>query len=141
MSDAQIKHEIKNLIKIGLSEDMAMLVASAKFNKPELAEDILSEQSEENDVLAKSLEYFKPMEIHDPIGVAISGLKPNMFCNVSEWNSKITPLEITEHGNTHAQCITIECGDGLANGTTIFDTMTAILEVEKSSNDNTNDTN
>lgn len=140
MSDAQIKHEIKNLIKIGLSEDMAMLVASAKFNKPELADDVLLEQSEENDILAQSLEYFKPMEIHDPIGEAISGFKPNMFCEVSEWDGKITPVEITEHGNTHAECVTINCGDGLGNGTTIFETMTAILEAEKTSEDSINDT-
>ena len=140
MSDAQIKNEIKNLIKIGLPDDMALLVASAKFNKPELAEGVLLEQSEENDILAQSLEFFKPMEIHDPIGVAISGFKQNMFCEVSEWNGKITPLEITVHGNTHADCITINCGDGLANGATVFETMTAILEVEKSSNDILNDT-
>lgn len=141
MSDAQIKHEIKNLIKIGLPDDMAMLVASAKFNKPELAEDVLMEQSEENDILAQSLEYFKPMEIHDPIGEAISVSKPNMFYEISEWNGKITPLEITEHGNTHADCVTINCNDGLANGATIFDTMTALLDVEKSSNDIINDKN
>lgn len=140
MTDAEIKHEIKNLIKIGLPEDMALLVASAKFNKTELAHDVLQEQSEENDILAQSLEYFKPMEIHDCNGVLLQGFKPNMFFEVSEWNGKITPLEITENGNTHADCVTINCGDGLANGTTIFETMTQVLEVEKSSDDNTNDT-
>jgi len=140
MTDSQIKHEIKNLIKIGLPEDMALLVASAKYNKPELAEDILSEQSEENDILAQSLEFFKPMEIHDPIGEATPVSKENMFYDISEWNGKITPLEITENGGAHPTCVTINCGDGLANGTTIFETMTTILEVEKSSNDITNDT-
>jgi hypothetical protein len=140
MSDAQIKQEIKNLIKIGLPEDMALLVASAKFNKTELAHDVLQEQSEENDILAQSIEYFKPMEIHDLNGVVLHGFKPNMFCEVSDWNGKITPLEITENGGANPTCVTINCGDGLANGTTIFETMTQVLEVEKSSDDNTNDT-
>lgn len=141
MSDTQIKQEIKNLIKIGLPEDMALLVASAKFNKAELAHDVLMEKAEENDILAQSLEFFKPLEIHDTIGVAIPGHKPDMFCEVSDWNGKITPLEITEHGGAHPTCVTIDCGDGLANGTTIFDTMTALLEVEKTSEDSINDTN
>lgn len=140
MSDAQIKNEIKNLIKIGLPDDMAMLVASAKFNKPELAKEFLVERSEDNEILEQSLEYFKPMEMHDTIGVAVSGFKPNMFYEISEWNGKMTPLEITENGNTHADCVTINCGDGLANGATIFETMTSTLDVEKSSNDITNDT-
>jgi hypothetical protein len=53
--DKKIKNDIKNLIKMGVPEDMAVMCACAMNNKPELAEDyiedIIKEQNENDKVL------------------------------------------------------------------------------------------
>lgn len=64
--DYKIKNDIKALLKMGLSQEMAELIACANNGKPELVEDTVellkSEQDEIKEALAKAgFEVFKPM--------------------------------------------------------------------------------
>lgn len=63
--DKKIKADIKNLMKMGIPEDMAVICACAMNKKPELAEDytddLIKEQNEIKDFLK---EFVKAEEIN-----------------------------------------------------------------------------
>jgi hypothetical protein len=72
MSDFKMKQEIKNLIKMGISEEMATLVAAAKYGNLDLASEIVSGIADENEALKESLVDFKPYEPEDTSGQIIT---------------------------------------------------------------------
>lgn len=62
--DKKIKADIKNLMKIGVPEDMAVMCACALNKKPELAEDYVEElKKEQNDIKDFLKEFVKAEEI------------------------------------------------------------------------------
>lgn len=72
MSDFKMKQEIKNLIKMGINEDMATLIAATKYGNLDLASEIVSGISEENQAIMESLEDFRPFEPMDTTGCIVT---------------------------------------------------------------------
>ena len=72
MSDFKMKQEIKNLIKMGISEEMATLVAATKYGNLDLASEIVSNIADENEALKEALEEFKPYVPEDTSGQLIT---------------------------------------------------------------------
>jgi hypothetical protein len=72
MSDFKMKQEINNLIKIGISEDMATLIVATKYGNLDLASDIVSSFKEENEAIMEELKNFKPYEPEDTTGIIIT---------------------------------------------------------------------
>jgi hypothetical protein len=72
MSDFKMKQEIKNLIKMGISEEMATLVAAAKYGNLDLASDIVSGIADENEALKEALVDFRPYQPEDTTGQIIT---------------------------------------------------------------------
>jgi hypothetical protein len=68
MNDFKFKQEVKNLMKIGLNEEYATLVVSAKYGNTEIANDILNSINEENEAIKEALQEFRPFEIVDTTG-------------------------------------------------------------------------
>lgn len=71
MTDFKMKQEIKNLIKMGISEEMATLVAATKYGNLDLASEIVSGIADENEALKEALEEFRPYEPMDTTGIII----------------------------------------------------------------------
>ena len=71
MSDFKMKQEIKNLIKIGINEEMATLVVATKYGNLELASEIMSGIADENEALKEALQDFKPYQPEDTSGIII----------------------------------------------------------------------
>jgi hypothetical protein len=71
MSDFKMKQEIKNLIKMGISEDMATLIIATKYGNLDLASDIVSSFKDENEAIMEELKNFKPYEPEDTSGIII----------------------------------------------------------------------
>jgi hypothetical protein len=131
MSSIEIKNEIKKLTKIGLPEDMALLVAAAKYNKPELAEEVMENSMEEQQQIIKEMTHMKPMEIVDTTGSITPILPHNIFYVVDDIYQIKKPLEI--EGGTTAQCSTIENDSGIK---IFYEEISTEI-----SNDNVNDKN
>jgi len=72
MSDFKMKQEIKNLIKMGISEEMATLVAAAKYGNLDLASEIVSGIADENEALKEALVDFRPYQPEDTSGAIIT---------------------------------------------------------------------
>jgi hypothetical protein len=60
--DKKIKNDIKNLIKMGVPEDMAVMCACAMNNKPELAEDYIEDVIKEQNEIKDFLKEFVKVE-------------------------------------------------------------------------------
>jgi len=58
-----MKTEVNNLIKIGISEDLALMSVCRKYGKEHLVEDILLEKKQEQDLLKEELEKFVPFTL------------------------------------------------------------------------------
>lgn len=86
MSDFKMKQEIKNLIKMGISEDMATLIAATKYGNLDLASDIVASFSEENQAIMQELQNFKPYEPEDTTGIIITP-------EASSSSAEVYPLE------------------------------------------------
>lgn len=71
MSDFKMKQEIKNLIKMGINEEMATLVVATKYGNLELASEIMSGIADENEALKEALQDFKPYQPEDTSGIII----------------------------------------------------------------------
>ena len=65
MTDFKINQDIQNLLKMGLPEDMAQVVAFANNGKPEAVEDIVSMMAQEHELMMKELENFVPFDKKD----------------------------------------------------------------------------
>jgi hypothetical protein len=55
MTDYKIKQDLKNLLKMGLPEDMAMIVAHANNGKPEDVQYIADQMSDEHHLILEEL--------------------------------------------------------------------------------------
>ena len=60
--DKKIKNDIKNLIKMGVPEDMAVMCACAMNKKPELAEDYIEDVIKEQNEIKDFLKEFVKVE-------------------------------------------------------------------------------
>lgn len=63
--DLKMKYEINNLVKHGIPEDVAIISVCLKYNKKELAEDLINERKEEQELLREELEKFVEFKIND----------------------------------------------------------------------------
>jgi hypothetical protein len=72
MSDFKMKQEIKNLMKMGISEDMATLVVATKYGNLDLASEIVGGIADENEALKEALQDFRPFEPMDTTGCVIT---------------------------------------------------------------------
>jgi hypothetical protein len=60
--DKELRNEVKNLIKKGFPENLAIITACANQNKPEMAEEYLLEIVEENEEMQTLIKYMIPFE-------------------------------------------------------------------------------
>ena len=71
MSDFKMKQEIKTLLKMGISEEMATLVVSTKYGKLDMASEIISGIADENEAIREALVDFKPYQQEDTSGIIV----------------------------------------------------------------------
>jgi hypothetical protein len=71
--DLKMKYEINNLVKHGIPEDVAIISVCLKYNKKELAEDLINERKEEQELLREELEKFVEFKIEETRGEIMSG--------------------------------------------------------------------
>ena len=93
MSEFMMKQEIKNLIKIGISEDMATLIVATKYGNLDLASNIVSSFKEENEAIMEELKNFKPYEPEDTTGIVITP-------EASSSSAEVYPLEYLDINDT-----------------------------------------
>jgi len=60
--DKELRNEVKNLIKKGFPENLAIITACANQNKPEMAEEYLLEIVEEHEEMQTLIKYMIPFE-------------------------------------------------------------------------------
>ena len=70
--DLKMKYEINNLVKHGIPEDVAIISVCLKYNKKELAEDLINERKEEQELLREELEKFVEFKIEETRGEIMS---------------------------------------------------------------------
>ena len=58
--DYKLKVEIDKLTKLGLSDDMATIVACANFGKPDMAQSYTEMIAQEQQLIKEELKEFKP---------------------------------------------------------------------------------
>jgi hypothetical protein len=61
--DYKMKTEVNNLIKIGLTDDLALMSVCRKYGKEHLVEDILLEKKQEQELLKEELAKFVPFTL------------------------------------------------------------------------------
>jgi hypothetical protein len=90
-----MKQEIKNLVKIGINEEMATLVAAAKYGNIELASEIVSSIADENQALMEILEEFKPYQPEDTTGYILTKSEDENTIEILDDNIILssTPIE------------------------------------------------
>ena len=59
--DYKLKVEIDRLVKLGMSDDMATIIACANKGKPEMAESYLTMIEQEQQLIKEELKEFKPL--------------------------------------------------------------------------------
>lgn len=95
MSDFKMKQEIKNLIKMGISEEMATLVVATKYGNLDLASEIVSSIADENEALKEALEEFKPYQPEDTTGIILTKSEDENTIEILDDNIILssTPIE------------------------------------------------
>ncbi len=63
--DFKIDCEVKRLVKMGLSEDMASIIACGNFGVPEHVDYQLEKMRQENELLQQELKKFVPFSIDE----------------------------------------------------------------------------
>lgn len=96
--DKKLQSEVKNLMKIGLPEDLAVLCGGIKTGNEDAVNNVLCELSDEQTELKEmlaNLKVFTPLAIEAPTGELI---KPedtaNLFMEVDPITNTATPVEI-----------------------------------------------
>jgi hypothetical protein len=91
--DSKTKNEIKNLMKIGLPEDLAMLAAGIKHGNEDVVNEVLYEKQDEQQELAEAIKLltpFAPMALQDdPAKIIIPA--ENVFVEVDPITGKTKP--------------------------------------------------
>ena len=70
--DLRMKYEINTFVKHGIPEDIAIISVCLKYNKGELAEDLINERKEEQELLREELEKFVEFKIEETSGEIMS---------------------------------------------------------------------
>ena len=67
----KIKQEISNLMKSGIKEEFAILIATSKYGALDQASDIIESFLEENQVMKEEMEQmgFKPFQVENTDGI------------------------------------------------------------------------
>ena len=65
-----MKTEVKQLVKIGMPEDIALMSVCKKYDKEHLVEDIVLELRQEQELLKEELEKFVPFTLAGANGPA-----------------------------------------------------------------------
>lgn len=99
MSDFKMKQEIKNLVKMGINEEMATLVAAAKYGNIELASEIVSSISDENQALMEALEEFKPYQPEDTTGIILTKSEDENTIEILDDNIILSSNSIEERND------------------------------------------
>ena len=63
--DLKMKFENNNLVKHGIPEDVAIISVCLNYNKKELAEDLILEKQQEQELLREELEKFVEFKVND----------------------------------------------------------------------------
>jgi hypothetical protein len=94
-----MKQEIKNLVKMGINEEMATLVAAAKYGNIELASEIVSSISDENQALMEALEEFKPYQPEDNTGIILTKSEDENTIEILDDNIILSSNSIEERND------------------------------------------
>jgi len=67
----KIKQEISNLMKAGIKEEFAVLIATSKYGALDQASEVIANFSDENQVIKEEMEEmdFKPFQVENTDGV------------------------------------------------------------------------
>lgn len=60
--DRKLESEVKNLVKLGIPEEFAFIIACGKVGKPELANDVLTSFCEAQEDISREVAHFVPLE-------------------------------------------------------------------------------
>jgi hypothetical protein len=67
ITNYKIDLEVKNLIKLGIPSDLALIYVYAKHNKEELAKDLVYDKIAEQILLQEELQKFTPFMPYEPL--------------------------------------------------------------------------
>jgi hypothetical protein len=87
----KIKQEISNLIKSGIKEEFAILIATSKYGALEQASEVIANFSDENQVVKEEMELmgFQPFEVQNTAGIVTV---PYSNTNQEEKENKVEEL-------------------------------------------------
>jgi hypothetical protein len=91
--DSKTKNEIKNLMKIGLPEDLAMLAAGIKHGNEDVVNEVLYEKQDEQEELAEAIKHlkpFSPLALQDDPTKIITPVE-NVFVEVNPITGEMKP--------------------------------------------------
>lgn len=101
--DTRLKNEVKNLQKIGLSEDLALLSAGIKLGNEDVVNSVLNEMYDEQEELKEVLSIFKPfanLALEDMPSSAPSPIKSDnvesIFVVVDPITNKVAPFLVKQ---------------------------------------------
>ena len=93
-----MKNEIKNLMKIGLSEDLAILAAGVKYGNEDAVNEVLYEKNTEQEELRDALKYLKPFAPMALCDEAARCIVPesteNLFVEIDPITQIAKPVEV-----------------------------------------------
>lgn len=84
----KIKQEISNLIKSGIKEEFAILIATSKYGALEQASEVIENFTDENQVVKEEMERmgFQPFEVQNTAGIVTVAYSNNESNNEDEKN-------------------------------------------------------
>jgi len=96
--DNRLKNEVKNLMKLGLPEDFAILAAGAKLGDENAVNTVLNDLYDEQTELQNSLSHLVPMmpiALEDTQGeVIIPDASKAIFVEINSITNETKPIEI-----------------------------------------------
>jgi hypothetical protein len=96
MTDFKMKQEIKTLLKMGISEEMATLVVATKYGKLEMASDIVSGIADENEAIREALVDFKPFQVEDTTGIIVTPSSSSSIEYITDDTENLKSIDIQE---------------------------------------------
>ena len=90
----KIKQEISNLMKAGIKEEFAILIATSKYGALDQASDIIESFADENQVMKEEMEQmgFKPFQVENTDGVVSVTYSNNESNTEEEKENKVEEL-------------------------------------------------
>jgi hypothetical protein len=112
--DRRMEAEVKNLMKVGLSEDFARLSAGVKFGNEDVVNDVLYSLSDEQEMLKEAMAGFKLMGLSALEITPAEIIKPDaskvIFFEINQITNQSIPIEIPQQQSSDAENIVIEIG-------------------------------